>query len=88
MNECLLVGKCAMLNYAMCNDCPAACVILSTGMYYESAGREVQAAGSSGGSHAKGAEVSPTTEGRRHLTTAKPMIQSFLHSSIQQREDK
>lgn len=34
-------------------------------MYYESAGREVQAAGSAGGSHAEGAEVSPTTEGRR-----------------------
>lgn len=38
-----------------------------TGMHYESAGREVQAAGSAGGSHAEGAEVSPTTEGTRHL---------------------
>lgn len=40
----------------------------SSGMHHESAGREVQAAGSSGGSHAEGAEVSPTTEGRRKPT--------------------
>lgn len=37
-------------------------------MHYEGAGREVQVAGSSGGPHAEGAEVSPTTEGRRHGT--------------------
>lgn len=49
-----------------------------TGMHYESAGREVQAAGSAGGSHAEGAEVSSTTEGRRNIPTAKPML-SFLH---------
>lgn len=40
-------------------------------MYYEGAGREVQITGSSGGSHAESAEVSPTTEGRSLLTTAK-----------------
>lgn len=48
-----------------------------TGMYYESAGREVQIAGSSGGSYAEGAEVSPTTEGMRHLP-AKHRINSFF----------
>lgn len=49
-----------------------------TGMYDESAGREVQAAGSAGGSHAEGAEVSPTTEGKRQCTAAKTTIQSIL----------
>lgn len=43
-------------------------------MYYEGAGREVQAAGSSGGSHAEGAEVSPTTEGRTHVLNANASI--------------
>lgn len=40
-------------------------------MYYESAGREIQAAGSSGGSHAEGAEISLTTEGKSHHTAEK-----------------
>lgn len=39
---------------------PCACV---AGVHAEGAGGEVQAAGSPGGSHAEGAEVSPTTEG-------------------------
>lgn len=47
-------------------------------MYYEGAGREVQVAGSSGGPHAEGAEVSPTTEGRRHGTTSNPSMCSFF----------
>lgn len=37
-----------------------ACV---AGVHNEGAGREIQAAGSPGGSHAEGVEVSPTTEG-------------------------
>lgn len=53
-----------MLHYTVWNNCRAAC---AAGMHYESAGRKVQAAGSSRGSHAEGAEVSPTTEGRTHL---------------------
>lgn len=40
-------------------------------MHDESAGGEVQAAGSAGGSHAEGAEVSPTTEGTSHIPPKK-----------------
>ena len=52
-----------MLHYATCDNWPLCSCRRSTGMYYEGAGGEVQAAGSSGGSHAEGAEVPPTTEG-------------------------
>lgn len=38
----------------------------STGMYAEGARREVQAAGLVGCSHAEGAKISPTTEGKSH----------------------
>lgn len=73
--ELMLVSrKCAMLHYATCDNWPLCSCRRSTGMYYEGAGGEVQAAGSTGGSHAEGAEVPPTTEGTRHLTTA---VQSF-----------
>lgn len=46
------------------------CSCRSAGMHHESAGGEVQTAGSAGGSHAEGPEVSPTTEGRRTPPTA------------------
>lgn len=45
-------------------DHPAAHVVAPAGMYHEGAGGEVQAAGSLSGSHAEGAQVSPTSEGK------------------------
>lgn len=43
-------------------------------MYHEGAGGEVQAAGSPSGSHAEGAEVPPTTEGRTRVLNANALI--------------
>ena len=83
VNWCLLVGNCAMWHHATRDNWPLCSCRCSTGMYYEGAGGEVQAAGSSGGSHAEGAEVPPTTEGTRHLTTA---VQSYWQHLVPQRE--
>lgn len=65
-DECLLVGnaQCYIMKCVIIGPPGGLVVAASTGMYYESAGREVQAAGSPGGSHAEGAEVSPVTQGR------------------------
>ena len=55
------------MQHIVCNAvcycvCLGLCVIL--GVHNEGAGREVQAAGSSGGSNAEGPEIPSTAEGR------------------------
>lgn len=66
-NKNALVGNVQCCITRCCNNSHSTCSIVPAGMHYESAGRKVQAAGSSRGSHAEGAQVPPTTEGRRHL---------------------
>lgn len=68
------------VNVALCNvscgNWTAPSPSCSTGVHHESSGWEVQAAGSSGGSNAEGAEVSPSAEGRRQISQSLNALQA------------
>ena len=53
-----------------CVTCYRVCFI--SGMHHEGTGREIQAAGSSGGSDAEGPEIPPAAQGITHPTQRPP----------------